>query len=99
MPPVAPTRRMSEGGLIKRVAVWVYILQSIPYPRQRYFGLAEDVQKRLDVHNSGGSSHTAKFKPWKIVIMHWFEDKSWGAAFERYLKSGSCFSFSKRHFM
>jgi len=74
-----------------------HFLQSIPFPRQRYIGLAVNVDKRLKVHNTGGSPHTARFKPWRIVVALRFEDEEKAAAFERYLKSGSGFSFSKRH--
>ena len=62
--------------------MWVYLLQSIPFPRQRYIGLAEDARKRLLVHNSGGSPHTAKFKPWRMVVLLWFDDEKKAVAFE-----------------
>ena len=102
MPPVAPTHKMSEGGRIQsggnKVVTWVYLLQSIPFPRQRYIGLAENVEMRLQAHNRGASPHSSTFKPWKVVLAIRFENREKAAAFDRYLKSGSGFSFAKRHF-
>ena len=88
-----PARRRI-GNFMK----YVYLLQSIPFPNQRYVGLTDDLQKRLANHNSGGSSHTAKFKPWKIAVAIRFNDGCKAAAFEQYLKSGSGRAFSSRHF-
>jgi putative endonuclease len=46
---------------------YVYLLQSIPHPEQRYVGLTSDPEKRLSAHNSGQSPHTSKFRPWKLI--------------------------------
>ncbi len=46
---------------------YVYLLQSISAPDEVYYGLTDDLRNRLKVHNSGGSPHTAKFKPWRLV--------------------------------
>lgn len=76
---------------------YVYILQSVERPDQHYTGLCEDVHKRLTAHNAGQSPHTAKYKPWRIVSFHYFEDIETAAAFERYLKSGSGRAFANKH--
>jgi predicted GIY-YIG superfamily endonuclease len=73
-------------------------LQSIPHPTQRYIGLSENVEERLADHNGGRSKHTSKYKPWKLVISVRFENDQRAVEFERYLKSGSGFSFANRHF-
>ncbi|MFL6844048.1 MAG: GIY-YIG nuclease family protein [Allosphingosinicella sp.] len=76
---------------------YVYILQSLSHPDQFYTGLCQDVQARLKAHNAGQSPHTSKFKPWKLLSYHWFEEPRTAAAFERYLKSGSGRAFALRH--
>jgi putative endonuclease len=43
---------------------YVYLLQSIADPKQRYIGFTNDLKKRLAAHNNGESSHTRKFAPW-----------------------------------
>ena len=73
---------------------FVYILQSINHPDQFYTGLCSDVDARLAAHNAGQSPHTSKFKPWRLVSYHWFENEQAAIAFERYLKSGSGRAFA-----
>jgi len=74
----------------------VYILQSETNIDQYYVGLASDVETRLKQHNAGKSKHTNKYRPWRIVSTHWFEDHKKAVEFERYLKSGSGRAFAKR---
>ena len=77
---------------------YVYLLKSISNPEQRYIGQTDDLKKRLKDHNSGYSIHTAKYKPWKLVNYFAFSSKQAALDFEKYLKSGSGYVFSKRHF-
>ena len=77
---------------------YVYLLQSIPHPDQHYVGLTSNVESRLAAHNAGQSTHTAKFRPWKIITCHAFTDEAKAASFEKYLKSGSGLAFRKKHF-
>lgn len=67
------------------------------HPEERYTGFTTHVEERLKKHNDGGSPHTAKFRPWKLVAYFAFEQKETAIAFERYLKSGSGRAFAKRH--
>ncbi len=46
---------------------YVYILQSKNFPDENYIGQTDDVLQRFYVHNSGGSPHTTKDKPWELV--------------------------------
>ena len=62
-----------------------------------YVGYTLNLENRLKEHNSGECVHTNKYKPWKLCTYLAFDDKSKAIAFERYLKSGSGRSFSKRH--
>ena len=75
---------------------YVYLLQSIDYPDETYVGLADDLKARLAKHNSGGSPHTSKFKPWRVVTYLAFSDEAKAVAFERYMKSSSGRAFAKK---
>ena len=77
---------------------WVYLLDSISHPGQTYRGLSDDPDRRLQEHNEGKVPSTAPFQPWRIRVAIRFADTVRAVAFERYLKSGSGHSFSKRHF-
>ncbi len=78
---------------------YVYILRSIPSPKQIYTGITEDLPTRLNDHNQGKSTHTRKFKPWECVVAIRFADESKAREFEKYLKTGSGRAFLRRHFM
>ena len=54
--------------------------------------------QRLRTHNAGGSPHTSKYRPWKVVLHLCFQDNQCAAEFERYLKSGSGQAFAKKRF-
>ncbi|MGO8713389.1 MAG: GIY-YIG nuclease family protein [Rhizomicrobium sp.] len=75
---------------------YVYLLESLADPAQIYAGLTDDLRKRLKTHNAGGSPHTSKFKPWRLVTYIAFSDKQKAVAFERYLKSHSGRAFAKK---
>ena len=77
---------------------YVYILQSLSDPSQKYTGITTDLKERLKHHNTGKSPYTSKYKPWKISIEVFFEDDRKAEFFEQYLKSGSGHAFAKRHF-
>jgi predicted GIY-YIG superfamily endonuclease len=78
---------------------YVYIIKSIVYPDQIYFGYTTNVEERLIKHNSGDSIHTAKYRPWQLVISIEFADASKVIAFEKYLKSGSGRAFAAKRFL
>ena len=75
---------------------FVYLIQSIPFPDQKYIGLTSNLNNRIQAHNDGRSPHTSKFKPWKLVTYLVFTEKSKATAFESYLKSGSGRAFAKK---
>lgn len=75
---------------------YVYLLESLSRPDQKYIGSTKDFQKRLQQHNQGHSPHTAKFRPWKATVVLRFTDNRKADAFEKYLKSGSGHAFAKR---
>ncbi|HKC03684.1 MAG TPA: GIY-YIG nuclease family protein [Sphingomicrobium sp.] len=77
----------------------VYVLRSTVDPNRYYTGMTTDVAARLAVHNSGGSGHTSKLRPWQLVVSLEFNSESSAIAFEKYLKSGSGRAFAKKHFV
>ena len=78
---------------------FVYVLRSERDPRRYYSGLTSNVRRRLETHNSGGSQHTASFRPWQLVAAIEFANHTSAIRFEQYLKSGSGRAFAKRHFV
>lgn len=76
---------------------YVYLIQSISHPDQRYTGRTSDIKARLTKHNEGGSPHTSKYKPWKLITYVAFRDEGKAIAFEKYLKSGSGKAFANKH--
>jgi putative endonuclease len=77
---------------------YVYVLRSLIDPERHYVGMTADVRQRLAWHNGGQSPHTAKRKPWELLIAIEFKDQATGGRFEKYLKSGSGRAFTRRHF-
>ena len=75
---------------------YVYLLESVSAPGQRYVGVTSDIKRRIADHNAGKSSHTSKYAPWKLVTYVAFSDRQKAEAFERYLKSGSGHAFAKK---
>jgi len=90
--PLALTMRMEDMR-------FVYVLRSEVDRRRYYSGITSDVTRRLAVHNSGGSRHTATLRPWQLVASVQFASQESAALFERYLKTGSGRAFAKRHFI
>jgi len=76
----------------------VYLIQSINFPEQVYIGNTDNLEERLETHNSGGSIHTKTHRPWELIIFLGFKDKLKANAFERYLKSGSGRAFAQKRF-
>ena len=78
---------------------FVYVPVSTVDPARHYVGITSDVARRLAVHNSGGSQHTAQLRPWRLIVSLEFATTASPVAFERYLKAGSGRAFAKRHFV
>ncbi len=75
---------------------YVYLLQSIENPGERYVGVTSDLRARLRDHNAGKSAHTAKRRPWNVVTYVAFSERAQAHAFEKYLKSGSGHAFARK---
>ena len=64
---------------------WVYVLYS-PRARRFYIGISEDLQQRLDQHNTGRSYWTARYAPWECVFKTQCPDITQARKFENRLK-------------
>lgn len=78
---------------------YVYILRAVNFPEQIYIGCTKNLKKRISDHNCGHSSHTSKYKPWKMIVVIAFANENAAFAFEKYLKSGSGSVFVKKRFL
>ena len=76
--------------------LYVYLLESLTDPRQRYVGITSDLKRRLQEHNAGKSNHTSKYKPWQLTTYIAFSDHLKAESFEQYLKSGSGHAFARK---
>jgi predicted GIY-YIG superfamily endonuclease len=76
---------------------FVYLLESLLVPSRKYVGITDNPIRRLEEHNNGRSTHTNRFKPWKLMTYIAFDDLSKAQAFEKYLKSHSGRAFAKKH--
>jgi predicted GIY-YIG superfamily endonuclease len=77
---------------------FVYLLRSLVSGRP-YVGVTSDMAARLAAHNADRCTHTARYKPWSLVVVIEFADEARVLEFEHYLKSGSGWAFSRRHFL
>ena len=75
---------------------YVYILRSLSDTRQSYVGYTSDLKARLYVHNRGESSHTSRYRPWKLVFYCAFSKERKAKDFELYLKSHSGKAFTAK---
>jgi len=73
---------------------YVYLIRSIPNPDQHCVGITDDLDKRIQHHNDGGSQRTRKFKPCELLTHVAFIDSPKAFAFEKYLKTGSGRAFA-----
>ena len=76
----------------------VYLLRSLSNPNRTYVGVTTDFDRLLQDHNSGKAPHTARFKPWEIVVVVEFLNDEKADQFEAYLKSGSGHAFARKRF-
>ena len=75
---------------------YVYILESLK-DMTHYVGHTSDLKNRLKEHNNKESKFSSSKAPYKLKWYCAFESKEKAISFERYLKHGSGFAFSKKH--
>jgi putative endonuclease len=64
----------------------VYILYSDAL-RKYYVGQTKDLERRIEEHNRGKTSFTAKGVPWKIIWSNEFDSRADAMAMEKRIKS------------
>ncbi len=65
---------------------FIYVLYSLK-DHKLYKGYTSNIQSRLQRHNSGGNKSTAHRKPFVIVHIEQFENKTLALKREKYLKT------------
>jgi putative endonuclease len=78
---------------------YVYLIQSINFPDINYIGYTINLDQRFETHNSGGSIHTAKYRPWTLIMYLAFAEEQTAKDFEKYLKSQSGRAFLRKRFL
>lgn len=68
---------------------FVYVIVSKINGLRFYVGLCEDVQKRLNEHNSQKTKSTKAYVPWELFYFEKFGARKEAREREKYLKSGS----------
>ena len=72
---------MAEGQQFNGSIVlkyWLYVLRSVPTGKH-YIGIAADVVRRLEEHNTKNGRWTSAFKPWELLVTEEYPDRA-GAA-------------------
>ena len=55
---------------------FVYVLKSVSHPEKIYVGFTQSIDGRINTHNLGQSSYTAKYAPWVLIGYTAFLDES-----------------------
>ena len=74
---------------------WVYIIQS-DKDNSFYIGSTENLDRRLEQHNSGDSNYTRNKRPWNLVYSEIMETRSESLKREKFLKRQRNREFYKR---
>ena len=77
---------------------FVYILQS-KKDGSLYVGSTENVKQRVAEHNSGKAKYSSSERPYVLKWFCSFPNKQLALKFEKYLKQGSGFAFTRKHLL
>ena len=79
---------------------YTYIIESEKDGRY-YFGQTQDLNKRLEYHNTGKSKYTKPYLPWKRIAYHILDSRTEAMRYEKMLKNlhsrDKVIEFIKRH--
>jgi putative endonuclease len=53
-----------------------------------YKGSTQDIEKRINTHNSGKVKFSSKYMPWELVLIEEFETRSEAIQREKWYKTG-----------
>ena len=92
--------RVDESSESRRVAqcpmFYAYILLS-EVVAKTYVGSTVDIEKRVTEHNSGKSTFTKRYTPWKLIYVEQFDSLQKARTREKYLKTAAGRAFMKKH--
>lgn len=66
---------------------YVYVLQSMRFPRQLYVGFTNNLRKRYAEHNAGTSPSTKRYMPWRLSYYEAFSHERLARERESHLKN------------
>jgi len=55
--------------------LYVCLVKSIQFPEMLYVGYTTNLEERFQKHNEGGSTYTAKYRPFELVVHLCFSQK------------------------
>ena len=102
LPPSAPSYFAQTLSCLSFVeigayVVTVYILKSTKQSGKLYIGLARDLHKRLEEHNSiDNKGYSKRYAPWGLETYVVFKNRMPAEKFEKYLKIGPGQAFLKK---
>ncbi len=65
---------------------YAYVLKSVSY-KTHYYGSTEDLERRINEHNSGKMKYTKGRRPWVLHYYEVFETRSEALRREKFFKS------------
>ncbi len=66
---------------------YVYVISSTAR-NYKYVGLTDNVERRINEHQSGKNKTTKPYRPYKVILIEQFETRVKARMREKYLKSG-----------
>jgi len=72
---------------------YVYIMRSIDHMGITHVGYTADLERRMDQHNDGRCFETSQNRPWELIWMARFQDRTKAINFEKFLKTPSGIEF------
>jgi len=88
--PALPDGKSRQGAEFRKKMekYFIYILKSL-IRDITYVGCTNDLNRRLDEHNSGKSKFTSKYKPWQIIYSEETTSQKEALKLEKYYKSSA----------
>lgn len=74
---------------------FTYVIYSESHNRF-YKGMTQNIEKRLKEHNSGKTSSTKFYAPWRLIYFEEFSNRDDARKKEKFLKSGQGRDFIKQ---
>jgi putative endonuclease len=75
---------------------YVYVITSLDR-NYTYIGTTDNPQRRIEQHNKGYNRTTKPYKPFRVLLIEEYPDRSSSRKREKYLKSGVGREFLKKH--